>query len=221
MTALEIEKLNDRFAPLSPKERMEELYKLFSPGDVLVTSSFGTTSALLLHHVHETCPDQPIYFIDTRFLFPETLQYKDLLSARLELRVHSLRADESGYRYAADNELWKTEADVCCGINKTMPVEEVRSNYKVWVAGLMAYQNNFRDNLNVFEMKGGTLRFYPLIDMGEGEVEAYFKVHDLPKHPLVARGYGSVGCVQCTVKGKGRAGRWMGQFKTECGLHRG
>lgn len=220
-TAIDIDELNDLFARLSPSERMEELYKLFSPEEILLTSSFGTTSALLLHHVHRCCPEQTVFFIDTRFLFPETIQYKELLASKLQLNVQSLKADESGYKYARDNALWESEPDICCGINKTMPVEEVRGNYKVWLAGLLGHQNQFRENLKFFEMKGGTLRCYPLLDMDAEQVKAYFEAHDLPRHPLESRGYGSVGCVQCTVKGQGRAGRWIGKFKTECGLHKG
>lgn len=217
---LDIDSLNERFALLNPVQRMEEFYKLFTPEDVLVTSSFGTTSALLLHHVHRTCPEQTIYFIDTRFLFRETLEYKKQLTQQFKLKVESLQADLSGYKYARDNRLWESEADVCCGINKTMPVEGIRSDFKVWVAGLMSHQNSFRDKLKYFEVKAGTLRFYPLLDMDAMEVKAYFERYKLPRHPLEARGYGSVGCEQCTVKGKGRAGRWIGQMKTECGLHR-
>ena len=217
LNAQTITELNVRYKPLSPRKRMLQLFADFDK--VLVTSSFGTTSALVLHLVHMTKPDHPVHFIDTRYLFSQTHKYRDQLTEHWGLNIVDIYADEAGHRYTRDNALWKTEPDVCCGINKTMPVEDIRTDYDVWVAGLIGYQNAFRESLDVFEMKAGTLRFYPLVDISEQEVATYFERYQIPRHPLQYEGYGSVGCTHCTVKGKGRSGRWLGNMKTECGLH--
>lgn len=211
--------LNERYSSQSRLKRLELFYKEHSPEEVFVTSSFGTSSAILLHHLSQVAPGQPIHFIDTGYLFPETLSYRQQLVDLLGLQVVEVQPDEAGHRYTLENRLWDTEPDVCCGINKTMPVEDVREDYKIWMAGLMAFQNPYRKNLQVFEDKGSMRRFYPILDISAEEVATYFERNKLPRHPLEGKGYGSVGCIQCSAKGQGRSGRWFGKFKTECGLH--
>lgn len=215
----DIQLLNERYASLTPEERLRQLYLDFEPGGIMCTSSFGTTSALLLHLVSRVRPQQKIHFIDTRYLFRQTRRYRDQLVEQLGLDVEDTFADEAGYKYTLKEQLWQSEPDVCCGINKTMPVEALREQHQVWVSGLIGHQNDFRKGLNVFEFKGGILRFHPIVDLSPEEVQGYFAEHHLPRHPLEAAGFGSVGCIHCTVQGKGRAGRWMGSIKTECGLH--
>lgn len=214
-----LEVLNEKYRSLSPIERVAALYEDFDPNGIMVTSSFGTTSALLLHMVSRTRSEQAIHVIDTGYLFEATEVYREYLTLLFDLKIEMVKADKAGHQYTQKEQLWKTEPDICCGINKTMPIEEARENYQVWVAGLLGHQNAHRKNLNVFEEKGGIIRFYPLLDMDEEAVKSYFKEHRLPEHPLKAKGYDSVGCTHCTVKGKGRAGRWLGNMKTECGLH--
>lgn len=214
-----IDALNQRFAPLSPAERITALYDEFPREKVLLTSSFGTTSALLLHFVAQAAPWQAVHFIDTGYLFAETQDYLAQLQERLGLQLIRLTPDASGHRYSRTEKLWETEPDICCGINKTMPLDEIKPDFSVWMAGLLGFQNAFRKDLKVFEEKGGILRFYPLVDATEQQVRAWFREFELLRHPLEAQGYGSIGCTHCTLKGKGRAGRWMGNYKTECGLH--
>lgn len=99
------------------------------------------------------------------------------------------------------------------------PIEKIKVNFDVWVSGLMASQNTFRQNLKVFEEKEGSIKFYPLIDQSEKIAIEYIAQNKLPQHPLLSQGYSSVGCFHCTVAGKGRSGRWVNKSKTECGLH--
>ena len=212
--------LNDRYRGLSPLDRLRQLYREFSPDEVLVTSSFGTTSAILLHHIAQVCPEQKIHVIDTGYLFPETLAYQQELTSHLGLEIVTLHPNARGHRITQEEELWKSDPDVCCGINKTMPVEEIKADYKVWMAGLIGFQNSYRKELRVFEEKGEILRFYPIIALDKDIVKQYFRTHNLPRHSLERKGYGSVGCVQCSAKGSGRTGRWQGNTKTECGLHK-
>jgi len=84
---------------------------------------------------------------------------------------------------------------------------------------VIGFQNDFRSSLPIFEKIGGVLKFCPIIDQSREEVKKYIEFFKLPKHPLEAEGYGSVGCTNCTEKGEGRSGRWKALGKTECGLH--
>lgn len=212
-----IEQLNNKYKLLEPEARIRELYNDFDK--VLLTSSFGITSALLLHMITKVRPAQPIHFLDTTYHFSETLAYRDQLKERLKLQLQVVRPDEWKNRFTATDETWKKDPDLCCSINKVEPLDKLKSNYEVWVSGLMSSQNAYRRQLQIFEKKGGIIKFYPVIDMQAEEVDRYLKENGLPHHPLKARGFNSVGCRHCTVKGKAREGRWANLAKTECGLH--
>ena len=98
-------------------------------------------------------------------------------------------------------------------------MDRLKEGKKVWISGLLGYQNKHRKELPIFEQKSDILKFYPIIDVSEQEVKNYYETNQIPFHPLQAQGYESIGCAQCTVKGKGREGRWTNTSKTECGLH--
>ncbi len=84
----------------------------------------------------------------------------------------------------------------------------------------MKWQSDHRDTLDIFELRGEILKFYPLLDITKERRDAYIKEHNLPFHPLVSKGYNSIGCKHCTVPGgDDRSGRWNNNPKTECGLH--
>lgn len=213
--------LNARFAGLTPQERIRLFFRspvLTSPR-VLVTSSFGTTAALLLHMLHRAGVDYPVYFLNTSFHFVETLTYRATLTERLGLDVRELRAAPPDVRRTLEAERWATDPEGCCNVNKVRPLARVKSRADIWVSGLMNWQSPTRQDLDVFEWRDGTVKFYPLVDLPEAEAEAYYGQYDLPRHPLSAQGYASVGCTHCTQPGAGRDGRWVGQAKTECGLH--
>ncbi|MDQ3046543.1 MAG: phosphoadenylyl-sulfate reductase [Bacteroidota bacterium] len=214
---MDLEKLNERYLLLSPEDRIRELYKDFER--ILFTSSFGTTSVFLLHLFHKVQPLQKIHFLDTTYHFNETLEYKELLTKKLNLTVVDIKPEEWKNKFTEQDKTWNSDPDLCCSINKVEPVDKVKEDFQVWVSGLMSSQNSFRGNLKVFEMKEGMLKFFPLIDQSETIAKEYMKENDLPEHPLLSQGYNSVGCFHCTVAGKGRSGRWVNKSKTECGLH--
>lgn len=215
----QLDYLNELFTPLSFRDRLEQLYKLFSAEEVLVTSSFGTKSAFLLHLLSQIHPRQVIHFIDTGYHFAETLTYKNDLTGLLNLRVIDVHPDAGGYAHTRQQQLWQLDPDQCCAVNKVEPLERIKPGFRVWISGLMAYQTDFRSGQRVFEWDGHLLKVHPLIDIDEGEFLYHLSYYDLPRHPLEEVGYGSVGCSHCTAKGEGRSGRWKGQKKTECGLH--
>lgn len=216
---LPLEEANARFRPLHFAERIRELYTMFTPEDVLITSSFAATSAYFLHIIHRIQPAQKIAFIDTGYHFEQTLAYKDYLSKLYGLEVFALKAEDWKHKFTVDDRTWEKNPDFCCSVNKVEPLEAVKPQFKVWVSSLMGWQTDHRGDMDIFETRRGILKFNPMIDVTREERDQYIREHDLPFHPLVAEGYQSIGCTHCTVKGEGRAGRWAGKPKTECGLH--
>ena len=211
--------LNEKYRNLSVEERIRELYNDFAPEKVMLTSSFAATSAFFLYLFSRVHPDQPAFFIDTGFHFPETLEYKRKLTERYGLKVVDIRAEDWKHEFTVKDQTWKSDPDFCCSINKVEPLEEIKQNYDVWASGLMRWQTDHRAGLDIFEERGGIIKFYPLIDITKEERDDYIKAHQLPFHPLVFKGYSSIGCRHCTVPGEDRSGRWNNCPKTECGLH--
>lgn len=211
------EKINQSLSTKIVDARVAQIFNSFEK--VLVTSSFGTTSAVLLHLVSRIRPECPIYFIDTGYHFKETLSYKERITRLLGLNVIDLHPDAEEHTRTESEQLWNRNSDQCCHVNKIKPLQGVKQEMDVWMSGLIGFQNSHRKNLQIVDEKDEILKFYPLIDWNSSLVEEYIVTHGLPQHPLKAKGYHSVGCTHCTVPGVGREGRWNGQSKTECGLH--
>ena len=194
-------------------------------GRIALVSSFGTESAILLHMISEIDRSVPIIFLDTGKLFPETLAYRDRLVAYLGLTdVRSVRP--SGAQLAAwdpDGRLWEKDADLCCAIRKTNPLDAALESFDAWITGRKRAQGGTRSQLNQIETgPDGRITVNPLAHWDDEMIESYFQLHDLPRHPLQAQGYTSLGCATCTalpLSGDKRSGRWAGRDKTECGIH--
>jgi phosphoadenosine phosphosulfate reductase len=196
------------------------------PGKIALVSSFGTESAILLHMIAEIDPATPVIFLDTGKLFPETLAYRDALIARLGLTgVRSIRP--SGAQLAAwdpDGRLWQKDVDMCCAIRKTNPLDAALEGFGAWITGRKRAQGGTRAQLNMVDTgPDGRTTVNPLAFWDDARIEAYFVRHRLPRHPLQAEGYTSIGCATCTARpiaGEDkRSGRWAGLDKTECGIH--
>jgi phosphoadenosine phosphosulfate reductase len=215
----EIKNLNNKYKSLSVMDRIAALYDDFDQAEVMVTSSFAATSAFLLKLFSEVNTDQIIYFIDTGYHFDETLKYKKQLTETYDLNVKSVSALKQEHDFTTKDKTWSKNPDFCCSINKVKPLEIIKSKYTVWVSGLMEWQSDHRNTLNIFEQRGDILKFYPLLDVSKEERDDFIKTHNLPFHPLVSKGYHSIGCKHCTVPGEDRSGRWNNNPKTECGLH--
>ena len=218
-TEEEIQALNKKYKPLSIQERIEELYKDFDVAEVMLTSSFAATSAFLLKLFSDVNKEQKVFFIDTGYHFDETLNYKKKLTEKYGLNVKSISAINEEHEFTTKDETWRKNPDFCCSINKVRPLETIKKHYSVWVSGLMEWQSDHRSSLNIFEERGEILKFYPLLDVTKEERDEFIEKHQLPFHPLVAKGYNSIGCTHCTVPGEDRSGRWNNNPKTECGLH--
>ena len=215
----DIAALNAAYEPLEFGDRIRKVYEDFAPDKVLVTSSFAATSAYFLHIISSIRPEQEIAFIDTGYHFQETISYRDFLGGEYGLKVRALRAEDWKHDFTRKDKTWSHDPDFCCSINKVEPLENVKPNYHLWISSLMRWQTDHRSDMQIFEERRGIIKFNPMIDVTKEQREAYIRDHGLPFHPLVAEGYQSIGCTHCTVKGDGRAGRWIGKPKTECGLH--
>ncbi len=217
----DLNSLNEQFAPLSPKGRIRMLYKHFSEEEILFTSSFGASSVYLLHLIKEVRPSQPVHFLNTTYHFAETLAYRQMIQNEFDLKVVDIFPDPTQNEITKLEKTWTSDPDLCCMVNKTVPMDAIKVNYKVWISGLLGYQTHFRAGMNIFDDSSGMIKFHPIIDQNPTDVRTYFEENELPEHPLKKEGYHSIGCTHCTIKGEGRSGRWLGKTKTECGLHAG
>lgn len=189
---------------------------------VMATSSFQTQSLPLLHLIGRLDAEIPVVFLDTGYHFPETLEFRDQVAQRMGLRLINLRSriPRSQQRDAAGNLYFTSDPDYCCYMNKVQPLEELLAKFDVWVSGVRRDQSAVRQGMATEEPgPGGILRFHPMLDWRQEDIERYLVQHDLPRHPLEGRGYGAIGCDPCTRRDAARHGRWFGLTKTECGLH--
>lgn len=195
-------------------------------GKVALVSSFGAESVVLLHMVSEIAPDTPVLFIDTEMLFPETLAYQQDVAAHLGLTdVRSITAPRAQVlERDVDGILHQFDTDACCALRKTEPLEAALQGFGGWITGRKRVQGGQRAQMPLFEKDvAARVKINPLAAWDLDMVADYIKTHDLPRHPLVARGFTSIGCAPCTTKASKdedpRAGRWRGQQKSECGIH--
>lgn len=225
-TAEEAAAYEARFAGVPAPEMLRTLLTGELHGQIAAVSSFGTESAVLLHMVASADPATPVVFTDTLKMFPETLAYRDTLVERLgllDVRViqpdPTLLAakDPEGIRHGYD-------PDGCCDLRKVEPLARGLAPFEAWISGRKGFQAGTRRALPRFEVEDGRLKLNPLADWDKAALDGYFAAHDLPRHPLEAEGYLSIGCAPCTSKVKPgedpRAGRWRGFDKVECGIHR-
>jgi len=209
----------------SPVEIVAAALKTVGRERLALVSSFGTESAALLKVAADVDPAIPVIFLDTGWLFEETLAYRDTLTAMLGLQdVRSIRPSEDALsREDPDRELWFSDPDACCRIRKVEPLARALQPFSAWINGRKRFQGHARANIPVVEDDGARLKFNPFANVSREEIEAIFVRAELPQHPLVASGFLSVGCMPCTsrtAEGEdARAGRWRSQAKTECGIH--
>ena len=219
------DRLNARYAGVDTATMLAELLAGELAGRVAAVSSFGSESAVLLHMVSQADRDVPVIFTNTQKMFGETLAYRDELSERLGLT--DLRVFRPDPRILADKDgtglRWSYDPDGCCAIRKVEPLRRALAPFDAWISGRKGFQAATRQAIPLFEIDEGRLKLNPLAGWDKPRLDAYFAEHELPRHPLEAQGYLSIGCAPCTSKvlpGEDpRAGRWRGWDKIECGIH--
>jgi len=209
----------------SPAEIVAAALQAVGRERLALVSSFGTESATLLKVMADVDPGIPVIFLDTGWLFEETLAYRDTLSATLGLRdVRSIKPLEAALlREDPERELWFSDPDACCRIRKVEPLQRALAPFSAWINGRKRFQGGARAVIPVVEDDGSRLKFNPFANITREEIQAIYALANLPLHPLVASGYLSVGCMPCTSRTSpdedARAGRWRGRPKAECGIH--
>ncbi len=196
-------------------------------GRIALVSSFGAESVALLHLVAMVNRATPVLFIDTEMLFTETLVYQQELAERLGLQNLTILRVDAGTVRSRDpsGTLHREDPDACCGMSKTAPLHRALRHYDGWLTGRKRFQSGTRAQLEFFEHDPATRKFKinPLAHWAPQDVQTYIDENRLPRHPLVARGYPSIGCAPCTSRVSAgedpRAGRWRGRAKQECGIH--
>lgn len=194
-------------------------------GQMALVSSFGAESVVLLHMAAQVRRDVPVIFLDTEMLFDETLQYQKEVAEALgltDVRVVTPNRDALLIN-DVDGLLHQADTDACCNLRKVQPLEAALQDFGGWITGRKRYQNGQRAALPVFEKEGRRIKVNPLAGWDATDVTAYMDAHDLPRHPMVAKGYPSIGCWPCTTRVSAhedpRSGRWRDTQKTECGIH--
>ncbi len=189
------------------------------------SSSFQTHSLVLLHIISKIDRTIPIYFINTGFLFPETIQFRDEIAELFGLNVININPESAKTTQRESNgKFFFTQNPTrCCQVNKVEPLDSVLQKFDVWINGVRADQSAVRKAMKTEQpAPHNTLRFHPMLDWTKQEIFRYLREHKIPHHPLDAQGYASIGCEPCTRKmviGDERAARWFGMNKTECGLN--
>lgn len=218
--------LNARYRHHSATAVMEHALRDAELGRVALVSSFGAESVVLLHLVSVMAPETPVLFIDTRMLFKETLEYQREVAAALHLcDVRTIRAAQPRVAFEdPDDTLHQFNTDACCHVRKVEPLERALATFDGWITGRKRYQSGTRETVEFFEAEGtARIKVNPLAHWGREDLDDYMVNNRLPRHPLVARGFPSIGCTPCTSAVKPgedpRAGRWRGSKKTECGIH--
>jgi phosphoadenosine phosphosulfate reductase len=225
VAAKRAEALDEVLHHASPWEVIESASRIVGRERLALVSSFGTESAALLKVMADVDPAIAVIFLDTGWLFEETLAYRDALIARLGLRdVRTIKSqDETLHHEDGNRELWSSDPDACCRIRKVEPLQRALAPFDAWINGRKRFQGGLRTEMPVVEGDGSRLKFNPFANVTPADVEAIYVQAKLPPHPLAASGFLSVGCMPCSSRAQPgedvRDGRWRGQAKTECGIH--
>ncbi|MEM9916208.1 MAG: phosphoadenylyl-sulfate reductase [Planctomycetota bacterium] len=225
---LNLDSANAQLADASPEQVIQWAGDTFGQGLVMSTS-FGVQSAVMLSLVTKVLPDVPVIFIDTGFHFQETYQFADELTDRLKLNLKVYAADESpSWFVARHGQLWDSDNPDDLNrydlLRKVQPMNRALEELgaTATLAGLRRQQTNHRANLRKVEGQDGRFKVAPILEWSTKDVHEYLKAHDLPYHPLHEQGYASIGDWHSTrpiTAGQDeRAGRFGG-LKQECGLH--
>ena len=208
-------------------EIKQQIEKYQSEGKkMFTTSSFQTHSLVMLHILSKIDNTIPIYFLNTGYHFPETVAFKDQVAKEFGINVLETKSSMPRFmqRDSDGRLLFTSDPDHCCYINKTAPTEHLLRNHDIWINGVRGDQSAVRKAMTTEQTAPfDTLRFHPMLDWNMKQIFAYIREHNLPRHPLDAKGYMSIGCEPCTRKMdpdmQEREARWYGMNKVECGLH--
>ena len=226
-TRSDVDKVNEAFQQMPASDRIKWLHEEYGSRLVL-SSSFGLQAAIMLHLVSQHASEMPVIWLDTGYLFPETYQYAEQLIEDLGINVKVYQPKLSAARQEAlYGKLWEQgeEGNTRYGLlNKVEPMNRALQEIgaDIWVSGLRRSQSSTRADRQFAEQQKQTLKVYPILDWSDSQVSAYFYDHKLPKHPLEAEGYATMGDWHSTkplAEGESAEESRFGGSKYECGLH--
>ena len=224
-SAEEIEQLSQEFESKTPQQIIKWAVDSYWP-QIALSSSFQTQSVPLLHMASQIRRDILIFFLDTGYHFWETSLFREQLASHWHLNIldvyRNTRWDE--FARGRTRSLPGDDPNLCCYIHKVEPMQRALKDMKAWISGIRRDQTSVRAQAKILELQDdGLLKVNPLLNWTKADIKQYSEEHHLPAHPLLQRGYRSIGCAPCTVaigvNDDERAGRWAGRGKTECGLH--
>jgi phosphoadenosine phosphosulfate reductase len=224
----ELAELNERFADRHPQEIL--LWAFDNIPRLVIGTSFQLGGLVNIFFSREIVDPVPVLFLETGFHFAETLAFRDLLIREWGIELYETTPTLGPERQAREihPELYKVDPDQCCPLNKVLPMEAALENFDGWVTGVRRDQGPTRVNTEIFETQELTSgrviwKVNPQAHWTRAQVSRFVGAHELPQHPLYAKGYLSIGCAPCTrpvANGEDeRAGRWDGFGKAECGIH--
>ena len=221
----DIDRLNQRFEPVDPREIVQWAVETYGDG-LSVGASFGGASGMaILHMVAQLKPNVHVFVLDTDYLFEETHEtMRQSVSAlglqNVNVYKSQISHEEQAKQYGSA--LWMRDPDLCCELRKIEPNRRALDGKSAWVSGLRRDQSEGRADTPIVSWapKFGVVKLNPLANWNESQTWDYILKNNIPYNPLLNQGYASIGCYNCTVPGvQGRAGRWQGFDKEECGLH--
>lgn len=228
-SVLDLEALNEKFDQARATELIEWGAETFGQGLVMSTS-FGIQSAVMLGLVTSVIPDIPVIWVDTGYLPPETYRFAEDLTKRLSLNLKVYQSPLSPARMEAlYGKLW--EAGTVEAFNRYDQIRKVEPMQRAleelgataWLTGLRSQQTDHRKTLNRIDTQAGRYKLMPILHWHSKHIYDYLKANNLPYHPFFEQGYVSVGNWHSSRPvgpddTDGRATRFKG-LKQECGIH--
>jgi phosphoadenosine phosphosulfate reductase len=219
-------RLNQRFETGAAEGLLTWAVETFGTG-LSVGTSFGANGIVLMDLALQIQPDVDIFYVDTGFFFPETLELIDRLQDHYQRNFRRVSTTLSIEEQAEQHgpQLYHRDPDLCCHIRKVEPLQTALLNSTAWATALRRDQSSTRAQTPAvaWNERYNVAKLSPLIHWTEGDIWQYIHSHELPYNELHDRNYPSIGCWPCTRPVKPgedlRAGRWAGIAKTECGIH--
>ena len=222
---MEIERLSNEFETKTPQQIITWAVDNFWP-QIALSSSFQTQSMPLLHMASRIRRDLLIFFLDTGYHFWDTLIFREQIASEWQLNVLDLYRDSRWDSFARQRTrtLPLEDPNLCCFIHKVQPMQKAMKEMLAWISGIRRDQTSVRAHAKILELQeDGLLKINPLLNWTREDIQRYTEENNLLSHPLLEKGYRSIGCSPCTVAigldDSERAGRWTGRGKIECGLH--
>jgi phosphoadenosine phosphosulfate reductase len=224
---VDLAEANRRLEGATPEEILRWGVERFYPKLTMATA-FGPEGCVIIHMLAGIERGVRVFNLDTGYQFPETLQLRERLLERYGVAVEMVQPAQGVVEYEAANggPVYESDPDRCCRDRKVVVLRRAVVGYDAWISSIRAEQSAHRARADVvgWDAKFNLVKLNPLLKWSRRDVWAFISAHDVPYNPLHDRGYPSIGCWPCTravAAGETdeRAGRWVGQAKTECGLH--